>query len=364
MADIENGHKAGVFYGHGLYDVNDDKTIPFSGAIIAYEKFLAGELKGEQGPEGPQGPVGPGGGEPGPAGPQGEQGPQGEVGPQGPQGPAGKDGLDGGIGPQGIQGEQGPAGPQGVEGPRGPVGPAGLEWMGTWDVSISYTKNNSVGYQGASYYSVFEGDNLGNLPTDETYWALLASQGAEGPQGPVGPVGPQGIRGPQGPAGSQGPAGPQGLKGDKGDTGPAGRDAENGQSVFTTKGMCPGVDVKSHTTLLPNSPGVSIGLRGTTSANFEIVISNTSGKSVTLRSEAVYTDSTSVKKVSGVNTYANNATARIFQYTWGAAQNRSFRFIIYDVTNSQYYEGFVYTPSSGTETTATQVPAIIAVKSL
>lgn len=282
MADIENGHKAGVFYGHGLYDVNDDKTIPFSGAIIAYEKFLAGELKGEQGPEGPPGPQGPGGGEPGPTGPQGEQGPPGEVGPQGPQGPAGQDGLDGEIGPQGVQGEQGPAGPQGAEGPRGPVGPAG----------------------------------------------------------------------------------PQGLKGDKGDTGPAGKNAENSQSVFTSKGMCPGVDVKSHTIPLPNSPGVSIGLRGATSTTFEIVISNTSGKAVTFRGETVYTDSTSVKKASSVNTYADNATGRIFQYTWGSTQNRSFRFLIYDVTNDQYYEGFLYTPSSGTEITSTQVPAILAVKSL
>lgn len=232
--------------------------------------------------------------------PQGEQGPQGEAGPQGSQGVAGADGLDGGIGPQGVQGEQGPAGPQGEEGPPGPVGPAG----------------------------------------------------------------PQGIPGVQGPAGGQGPAGPQGIRGEKGDTGPAGKDAENGQAVFTAKGMCPGVNVISHVIELPNSPGVTIGLRGTTSANFDVAISNKSGASVALRNEIIYSDSTTIKKVSNVTTCANNATVRIFQYTWVSTQNRSFNFTIYDATNNQYYEGFYYTAALGSETSATQVPALLVVKAL
>ncbi|TWH46320.1 hypothetical protein [Sporomusa sp. KB1] len=137
---------------------------------------------------------------------------EGTEGPPGPQGPAG---------PQGEQGPVGPTGPQGLRGPAGPGGPAGLAWKGSWSNTTTYQKDDAVGYQGASYFCLDAHTNVpptGNA-SSETYWALLASQGAAGPQGPAGS---QGIQGPEGPAGPQGKAGPIGPQGPKGDPGAAG----------------------------------------------------------------------------------------------------------------------------------------------
>jgi len=161
----------------------------------------------------------------GPPGPQGPAGPQGNNGPQGNQGPAG---------PAGVQG---PTGLQGIQGIQGPVGPAGLTWEGTWVSGTSYTVNDSVGYNGASWYCI--APTSGTTPPDlaTANWALLASQGAQGPQGPIGPQGIQGVTGPQGiqgatgltgatgapgPIGSVGPTGPQGIQGVPGPVGPSG----------------------------------------------------------------------------------------------------------------------------------------------
>ncbi|QHR72583.1 hypothetical protein dhabil_240 [Escherichia phage dhabil] len=147
------------------------------------------------GTEGPQGPKG----DPGPQGIQGNPGPKGEKGepgPVGPEGPKGDPGSPGKEGPQGLQGAQGEVGPQG---PQGPIGPAGLVWKGAWDESTQYSKDDAVGYQGASYFCI--SSNTGTIPPSEGVWALLANIGAPGPQGPTGPTGPQG---PQGAPGQDG----------------------------------------------------------------------------------------------------------------------------------------------------------------
>ena len=175
-----------------------------------------------------------------PGGP-GPQGPVGPVGPQGPQGPVGADGADGAAGadgaqgPAGADGAQGIQGIQGIQGPKGDAGPpspAGLTWQGEWDNSTAYSLNDTVGYNGASYFCIQA--HTGAAPTENTSdpnWALIAAQGApgapgaDGAQGATGPTGPQGLTGPTGPAGATGPQGSDGVDGPMGPQGPAGESA-------------------------------------------------------------------------------------------------------------------------------------------
>lgn len=94
-----------------------------------------------------------------------------------------------GVGAQGPQGVEGPAGPP------GPVGPAGLTWQGSWISGTSYSENDAVGYDGASWFCILPTSGTTPPDVDTTHWALLASQGAQGPQGVQGPQGPQGPSG-------------------------------------------------------------------------------------------------------------------------------------------------------------------------
>lgn len=211
------GEQGGTYYGYALYDLKNERLIPF-------EEIMNGS------------------GIPGPTGPQGEQGIPGPEGPQGPVGIRGVDGISGSDGEQGPQGPQGPAGPEGPQGPKGdqgvqglkgdqgdpgPVGPSGLSWQGVYDNDKTYALNDAVLFEGAAYFSTEISESI--PPTsggviNET-WALLASQGATGPRGqdgPVGPQGPQGERGPAGPQGIQGAAGVQGIRGLQGEVGPIG----------------------------------------------------------------------------------------------------------------------------------------------
>ena len=74
----------------------------------------------------------------------------------------------------------------------GPVGPAGADgditWEGTWS-SQNYTANQAVEYNGTSY--VCKLNTISNeVPTNTTYWDVMASKGDTGEQGIQGPVGP------------------------------------------------------------------------------------------------------------------------------------------------------------------------------
>lgn len=143
--------------------------------------------------------------------------------PPGPTGPQGATGPAGPIGPQGPTGSSGSAGPQGQQGVPGPVGPAGLNWQGAWSALNTYSIDDAVGYNGASWFCI---DPVGPSATppdiDPTNWSLLASQGATGPQGPAGATGSAGPTGSQGPAGATGAQGLQGATGDPGPTGAQG----------------------------------------------------------------------------------------------------------------------------------------------
>ena len=123
--------------------------------FVTIENFMAaGVAGGIQGLQGNQGSVGP-------VGPKGDKGDQGEqgVGLQGIQGVQGEKGDKGDKGDDGEDGQDGIQGPVGPKGPAGPVSPAGLAWQGAWDVSTTYTKDQVVGYDGASYFALEDNTN-------------------------------------------------------------------------------------------------------------------------------------------------------------------------------------------------------------
>lgn len=232
--------------------------------------------KGDTGATGPQGAIGPKGdqGDIGPTGPKGATGPQGAKGPtgaqgiQGIQGPKGDTGATGpqgprGVGPnhkwtgttlafenpdgtyaagvnlkgaQGIQGPEGPTGPQGIQGPSGAQGPAGpqgaagpkgtsLNLKGAWAANVAYVCTTAqidvVTYSGSSYACKKGHTSTSSLlPTNATYWTLIAQKGNTGATGATGPAGTKGATGATGP---QGPAGPaaeyaKGVIGVRGET--------------------------------------------------------------------------------------------------------------------------------------------------
>ena len=187
---------------------------------------------GPAGPTGLQGPPGNDGlpGAQGPAGPQGDTGAQGATGPQGTPGATGATGPQGPAGTTGATGPPGATGATGPQGATGPAGPAGqgFEWMGVWSAATAYVLDDAVSYQGGSYVCIIA--NTGQAPAvgGNTYWAVMAAQGATGAQGPAGPTGPQGAtgatgsQGPTGNTGAQGPQGTTGATGAQGATGPTG----------------------------------------------------------------------------------------------------------------------------------------------
>ena len=148
-----------------------------------------------------------------------------------------------------------------------------------YDSTKTYTKYNKVTYKGSTYMNEVPCTN--KLPTDTTYWMLIAAKGDAGhgldiqgtygsltlletnvtaaEQGDIyqvgtaapytlymwdttvgagrwvslgklqGPQGPQGETGPQGPQGEMGPQGPQGEQGPKGDKGEQGEQGPQGE---------------------------------------------------------------------------------------------------------------------------------------
>lgn len=78
------------------------------------------------------------------------------------------------------KGDKGDTGPQGPQGPQGPAGADGLDitWRGEYNNSTSYNVNDAVSYNGSSYICKLA--STGNLPTDTTYWDLMAQKGQDG----------------------------------------------------------------------------------------------------------------------------------------------------------------------------------------
>ena len=138
--------------------------------------------------------------------------------PQGPTGPQGVQGLKGDTGATGSTGAQGI---QGIKGDTGAAGPTGITWRGAWNNTTAYSLRDAVVYNGASYICVAI-NNIGFIPTNTSYWTVLAQKGD------TGVAGPQGLQGVKGDAGAQGLQGIQGIKGDIGATGLQGLKGDTG----------------------------------------------------------------------------------------------------------------------------------------
>lgn len=105
------------------------------------------------------------------------------VGPTGPTGPEG-----GPTGPTGATGATGPTGATGEDGPVGPTGPTGpsvlWNFTGAYSGGAAYAVGDIATYNGQTWYRInANGGNVGDTPSEGTFWTLLAVAGATGPTG-------------------------------------------------------------------------------------------------------------------------------------------------------------------------------------
>jgi len=121
------------------------------------------------------------------------------------------------------------------------IGRVRLAWKGVWSSGTTYVSQDAVQYNGSTY-GALQNVPLATLPTNVTFWQLIAEKGvdgangidgATGAQGLTGPTGATGPTGPQGITGATGATGPQGLTGNTGLTGPTGPEGPTGIQGLT-----------------------------------------------------------------------------------------------------------------------------------
>ena len=61
------------------------------------------------------------------------------------------------------------------------LGKVSITWRGAYDGSTAYTPKDAVVYNNASYICI--ANTTGNLPTDTTYWNVMAAKGVDGTDG-------------------------------------------------------------------------------------------------------------------------------------------------------------------------------------
>lgn len=76
-------------------------------------------------------------------------------------------------------------GEDGAQGVAGPIGPAGLTWKGEYSSTTTYDKDDAVGYEGATYFSLDSTTGVAPLPEND-HWALMAAYGERGEKGEQG----------------------------------------------------------------------------------------------------------------------------------------------------------------------------------
>jgi len=78
------------------------------------------------------------------------------------------------------KGDTGATGATGATGDTGATGATGTSftWLGAYNAGTSYVANDNVSYNGSSYICILA--STGNLPTNATYWSLLAQKGTDG----------------------------------------------------------------------------------------------------------------------------------------------------------------------------------------
>ena len=79
--------------------------------------------------------------------------------------------------------------------------PNGLVPKGAYNNATAYVVGDSVSYNGSSYVCIL--DSTGNLPTDTTYWQVLANKGDTGAKGDTGDTGATGAGVPTGGTSNQ-----------------------------------------------------------------------------------------------------------------------------------------------------------------
>lgn len=91
------------------------------------------------------------------------------------------------------------------------LGKVALTPKGEFSELTEYQVLDIVTYQGSSYICLQT--STGNLPSDKTYWQLVAEKGDKGEQGIQGVQGVQGEKGEKGDTGATGETGPAGQDG-------------------------------------------------------------------------------------------------------------------------------------------------------
>tara|TARA_B110000971_G_scaffold26500_3_gene23914 strand:- start:666 stop:2450 length:1785 start_codon:yes stop_codon:yes gene_type:complete len=76
-----------------------------------------------------------------------------------------------------ISGPTGPTGATGVDGVTGPTGPIGINWLGTWDSTVTYAINDAVERNNGSYIATASTTNE-DPETVTASWEVLAGAGA------------------------------------------------------------------------------------------------------------------------------------------------------------------------------------------
>lgn len=89
---------------------------------------------------------------------------------------------------QGQTGPAGPAGQDGADGANGSNGADGLDvnWRGNYSGVTTYSLNDAVLYNGSAYIYINVSPSSGSLPTNTSFWNLMASKGDTGDTGPAG----------------------------------------------------------------------------------------------------------------------------------------------------------------------------------
>lgn len=91
------------------------------------------------------------------------------------------------------------------------LGKVALTPKGEFSELTEYQVLDIITYQGSSYVCLQT--TKGNLPTNDTYWQLVAEKGDKGEQGEQGEQGLQGVKGEKGDTGATGETGPAGQDG-------------------------------------------------------------------------------------------------------------------------------------------------------
>ncbi len=182
---------------------------------------LVGNLTGPQGASGSPGADGASGapgatgaaGTDGASGAKGDQGDPGPAGADGASGPPGADGASGADGAVGATGPEGPAGPAGATGEKGDPGDPGADalwnFTGAYSGGAAYAVGDVATHDGRTWYRInANGGNVGDTPTEGTFWTLIAEKGDTGASGEPGAPGADGATGGTGAAGPSGAPGP------------------------------------------------------------------------------------------------------------------------------------------------------------